>query len=153
MFFFSSRRRHTRCALVTGVQTCALPIYSTRSDLEGAGAEVVQDAVAAPGLAGHADGPAVEDEPQAEQPPLLGRHHRVEGQLDLHRIGLRGEPEPTRETPDVGVDRQAGLVEGDARSEEHTSELQSLMRNSYAVFCLTKKQAHYRPLYPRHTMH
>src|SRR3546814_11953575 len=25
-FFFSSRRRHTRCALVTGVQTCALPI-------------------------------------------------------------------------------------------------------------------------------
>src|SRR3546814_2983934 len=28
LFFFSSRRRHTRCALVTGVQTCALPIYS-----------------------------------------------------------------------------------------------------------------------------
>src|SRR3546814_10644330 len=27
LFFFSSRRRHTRCALVTGVQTCALPIY------------------------------------------------------------------------------------------------------------------------------
>src|SRR3546814_20569993 len=27
-FFFSSRRRHTRCALVTGVQTCALPISS-----------------------------------------------------------------------------------------------------------------------------
>src|SRR3546814_1650103 len=26
-FFFSSRRRHTRCALVTGVQTCALPIF------------------------------------------------------------------------------------------------------------------------------
>src|SRR3546814_11700848 len=26
MFFFSTRRRHTRCALVTGVQTCALPI-------------------------------------------------------------------------------------------------------------------------------
>src|SRR3546814_9090247 len=25
--FFTSRRRHTRCALVTGVQTCALPIY------------------------------------------------------------------------------------------------------------------------------
>src|SRR3546814_8010413 len=29
MFFFSSRRRHTRCALVTGVQTCALPISNT----------------------------------------------------------------------------------------------------------------------------
>src|SRR3546814_8314273 len=37
-FFFSSRRRHTRCALVTGVQTCALPIsvqgYIKRTPLE-----------------------------------------------------------------------------------------------------------------------
>src|SRR3546814_3560615 len=32
-FFFSSRRRHTRCALVTGVQTCALPIF--RGDQKG----------------------------------------------------------------------------------------------------------------------
>src|SRR3546814_6456025 len=31
-FFFSSRRRHTRCALVTGVQTCALPIYAAVSN-------------------------------------------------------------------------------------------------------------------------
>src|SRR3546814_978012 len=30
LFFFSSRRRHTRCALVTGVQTCALPILSDK---------------------------------------------------------------------------------------------------------------------------
>src|SRR3546814_16817378 len=30
VFFFSSRRRHTRCALVTGVQTCALPICGDR---------------------------------------------------------------------------------------------------------------------------
>src|SRR3546814_2179880 len=30
-FFFSSRRRHTRCALVTGVQTCALPICARRN--------------------------------------------------------------------------------------------------------------------------
>src|SRR3546814_18290148 len=30
VFFFSSRRRHTRCALVTGVQTCALPISFAR---------------------------------------------------------------------------------------------------------------------------
>ena len=29
-FFFSSRRRHTRCETVTGVQTCALPISTTR---------------------------------------------------------------------------------------------------------------------------
>src|SRR3546814_18653484 len=33
VFFFSSRRRHTRCALVTGVQTCALPISFDRSSL------------------------------------------------------------------------------------------------------------------------
>src|SRR3546814_3485706 len=31
LFYFSSRRRHTRCALVTGVQTCALPISSSFS--------------------------------------------------------------------------------------------------------------------------
>src|SRR3546814_6475508 len=31
VFFFSSRRRHTRCALVTGVQTCALPILTDSS--------------------------------------------------------------------------------------------------------------------------
>src|SRR3546814_2262702 len=38
-FFFSSRRRKTRCALVTGVQTCALPIYEpgpSEDDYEGA---------------------------------------------------------------------------------------------------------------------
>src|SRR3546814_83604 len=37
-FFFSSRRRHTRCALVTGVQTCALPIclLAARLPLEAA---------------------------------------------------------------------------------------------------------------------
>src|SRR3546814_14104229 len=33
LFFFSSRRRHTRCALVTGVQTCALPIFIKRQRL------------------------------------------------------------------------------------------------------------------------
>src|SRR3546814_4076661 len=38
MFFCSSRRRHTRCALVTGVQTCALPISDAyrRKDYAGA---------------------------------------------------------------------------------------------------------------------
>src|SRR3546814_8455177 len=46
-----------------------------------------------------------------------------------------------------GVQRQMQLYWGvsdarDLRSEEHTSELQSLMRISYAVFCLKKKHAH-----------
>src|SRR3546814_7644315 len=36
LFFFSSRRRHTRCALVTGVQTCALPISR---DVSGEGVQ------------------------------------------------------------------------------------------------------------------
>src|SRR3546814_20406857 len=31
VFFFSSRRRHRRCALVAGVQTCALPIYTSQA--------------------------------------------------------------------------------------------------------------------------
>src|SRR3546814_10084270 len=36
--------------------------------------------------------------------------------------------------------RDVRLAAGPLRSDEHTSELQSLMRNSYAVFCLTKKK-------------
>src|SRR3546814_3948362 len=36
-FFFSSRRRHTRCALVTGVQTCALPISTKSQSAEAYG--------------------------------------------------------------------------------------------------------------------
>src|SRR3546814_974551 len=40
-FFFSSRRRHTRCALVTGVQTCALPISLRRSPPASVGLLVV----------------------------------------------------------------------------------------------------------------
>src|SRR3546814_5553406 len=49
--------------------------------------------------------------------------------------------------PDVIVGTSIGAVVGGVhlRSEEHTSELQSLMRISYAVFCLKKKknQKHY----------
>src|SRR3546814_4934172 len=39
------------------------------------------------------------------------------------------------------------------RSEEHTSELQSLMRISYAVFCLKKKKQNTVPSCYNHTMH
>src|SRR3546814_1919053 len=41
LFFFSSRRRHTRCALVTGVQTCALPILSDNILLYRSGGNLV----------------------------------------------------------------------------------------------------------------
>src|SRR3546814_1145507 len=49
-----------------------------------------------------------------------------------------------RHAPDAGLKILLGKVramiaEGGGRSEEHTSELQSLMRSSYAVFCLKKK--------------
>src|SRR3546814_170836 len=43
-FFFSSRRRHTRCALVTGVQTCALPISAGKTAVILAEAQVVAHA-------------------------------------------------------------------------------------------------------------
>src|SRR3546814_9575900 len=41
-FFFSSRRRHTRCALVTGVQTCALPISECRTQRRDQRRQVLQ---------------------------------------------------------------------------------------------------------------
>src|SRR3546814_1875051 len=44
-----------------------------------------------------------------------------------------------RTAPILPYYRQKGLLEAVDRSEEHTSELQSLMRISYAVFCLKKK--------------
>src|SRR3546814_9540256 len=45
-FFFSSRRRHTRCALVTGVQTCALPICTDITALKQA-EQKLRDAIEA----------------------------------------------------------------------------------------------------------
>src|SRR3546814_9798541 len=54
-FLFSSRRRHTSCALVTGVQTCALPIYG-HAVVQGYGGrlddwrEVRKQALATPGV-------------------------------------------------------------------------------------------------------
>src|SRR3546814_1529172 len=47
----------------------------------------------------------------------------------------------TKSTPaTVLLKKAAGITSGSKRSEEHTSELQSLMRISYAVFCLKKKK-------------
>src|SRR3546814_4212032 len=55
-FFFSSRRRHTRCALVTGVQTCALPIYE-QSEKKLNSAKYLEDVNALPTLR---DAPAID---------------------------------------------------------------------------------------------
>src|SRR3546814_7518861 len=54
IFFFSSRRRHTRCALVTGVQTCALPIFPDGRSLD-LGRMVATDTSGASGLADRID--------------------------------------------------------------------------------------------------
>src|SRR3546814_6980389 len=51
------------------------------------------------------------------------------------RAGRRGRP-----AADESPARRAPAPGRTSRSEEHTSELQSLMRNSYAVFCLKKKK-------------
>src|SRR3546814_2804281 len=47
IFFFSSRRRHTRCAVVTGVQTCALPIFSGAARKLGRAQSAISHAVKA----------------------------------------------------------------------------------------------------------
>src|SRR3546814_12782219 len=50
-----------------------------------------------------------------------------------------GQPFRQRGLADAGLAHQQRIVLAPSRSEEHTSELQSLMRISYAVFCLKKK--------------
>src|SRR3546814_2314575 len=59
-------------------------------------------------------------------------------------IGLpRTEGDCTRLAITTGSKPDTWIVEPRNRSEEHTSELQSLMRTSYAVFCLKKKKISY----------
>src|SRR3546814_4431793 len=66
---------------------------------------------------------------------------------DLSLDGLRGVVDTIKQIQHLASLKGKLLLAGelrdaaevDARSEEHTSELQSLMRISYAVFCLKKK--------------
>src|SRR3546814_7529816 len=136
MFFFSSIRRHTRCALVTGVQTCALPISLGDS---------------------YRVGVAIEELPPGKQSSPAHWHvfeeehlFLLEGRLTL-RIGAETHVMTAGDYACFPAGQQAGhclVNDSDAlaryvivgeRSEEHTSELQSLMRISYAVFCLNKE--------------
>src|SRR3546814_7836586 len=116
-FFFSSRRRHTRCALVTGVQTCALPILVAEAQRSRAPIQAVADRVSGwfvPGV--------------------------VLVAVATFVIWMLVGPEPR--FGHALLNAIAVLII--ARSEEHTSELQSLMRISYAVFCLKKKKTKIR---------
>src|SRR3546814_3209939 len=68
--------------------------------------------------------------PTVEKPSKLGRQPQ------------RLAEAPLEEQPVLDAARSSAAPEPGFRSEEHTSELQSLMRSSYAVFCLKKKQMH-----------
>src|SRR3546814_4508251 len=113
------RSGHTSCALVTGVQTCALPICWLLRPRRARDDRVHHD-----GDGGRCAAHAFQNCVLRRR--LLRRHSCL--QLPAQR---RSQELPLRHWH-----RQVQPV---WRSEEHTSELQSLMRNSYAVFCLKKK--------------
>src|SRR3546814_7329622 len=143
--FLSSRRRHTRCALVTGVQTCALPIFCRPASFRTPGAPAApawaqansRRAAAARrsgtggcGSCRHLLCVAALAEAFAQRRESIAHSapHENEEERD-EEDGEQGRGQHPAD--DRGADRDATV-----RSEEHTSELQSLMRNSYAVFCL-----------------
>src|SRR3546814_2723026 len=123
-FFFSSRRRHTRCALVTGVQTCALPIFLMDMEIARIAAfrrdrrHRIERLTAKKGDLNIFVEAVDAEEPVRRRLALPGR--AIEGRVPFDRLS-----HPRNHLFD--------------RSEEHTSELQSLMSIPYAVFCLKKK--------------
>src|SRR3546814_3646974 len=117
------------CALVTGVQTCALPIYPIYRSF------VLLNPSQSLVLAALSDVPVVYD--------FGGGDVRSGGVGAIVTNYLQNAARQKIEGVDVAADYTLPLDErsvlhfnGSARSEEHTSELQSLMRISYAVFCL-----------------
>src|SRR3546814_5441649 len=118
-FFFSSRRRHTSGALVTGVQTCALPILG-RQHADARRGDAHQRDRDEEGVFAAQPVAQIAEKDRAQRPHAKARAERGEREQKGGSLVLRGEEQ---------------LAD---RSEEHTSELQSLMRISYAVFCLKK---------------
>src|SRR3546814_4095636 len=86
--------------------------------------------------------------------PLLGVR-RAAIRDWLHARGESWIDDPANENPrSVRASARAAIARGEAesgRSEEHTSELQSLMRISYAVFCLKKKKQRPNKTTTKHT--
>src|SRR3546814_1817741 len=117
-FFFSSRRGHTRCALVTGVQTCALPIYGNTGGLRP-GQEAFARILSPLGYEVTGTYPLP--------------HLRMTGRAWAHRD--RPEELPQFFVSELHVDRfDPEFALAARRSEEQTSELQSLMRIYNPVF-------------------
>src|SRR3546814_2560629 len=128
MFFFSSRRRHTRCALVTGVQTCALPIYEASHPTGSLKHRLARSLFLYALCNGRLQaGQAVVDASSGSTAISEAWFARLLGLPFVAVMPACTAP------PKIEAVRALG------RSEEHTSELQSLMRISYAVFCLKKK--------------
>src|SRR3546814_1220295 len=132
-FFFSSRRRHTRCALVTGVQTCALPICTnnpiTLNITGGAPTSVAVGTAPAHGTA-TASGTSITYTPAAG--------YAGSDSFTYTAANASGTSAPATVSVTIASavpDAPTGAT-ATSRSEAHTSELQSLMRTSYAVFCL-----------------
>src|SRR3546814_10081600 len=139
-FFFSSRRRHTRCALVTGVQTCALPI-SDQCKRDGDQAEDrLPD-----GFKGQVQGNKDDNkhnrrnEHQCLLPSdqvlvlsapfqVIPLRHAGHCMADLLNGFLYGAAKVAVAHVEKHRSAKHGIVR--TRSEEHTSELQSLMRLS-----------------------
>src|SRR3546814_7331495 len=128
-FFFSSRRRHTRCALVTGVQTCALPISSDLNNYTVNGFEL-----------GNPDGNTHRLPLDIVSGQLLNRVEVTKAKTaDLDAQGIGGMINLVTQTAFDFAEPFVLSANAQVRSEEHTSELQSQMRISYAVFCLKTK--------------
>src|SRR3546814_9963287 len=133
-FFFSSRRRHTICALVTGVQTCALPIcaFLIFSMMAIITAEVI----------GNKTGVQINGIYINQLTEKLGPDALSKLGLGLDVSFFMAASWAYVTLAFVVFFYCLGSLfdeRRDRRSEEHTSELQSLMRISYAVFCLKKK--------------
>src|SRR3546814_1852781 len=76
----------------------------------------------------------------AKHPSYATAHENL-GDIYAALAGAAYSKAATLDTADQAVRRKLAVINqlDTGRSEEHTSELQSLMRNSYAVFCLKKK--------------
>src|SRR3546814_5609477 len=74
----------------------------------------------------------------ARRSPTRSRHARPSWPSNPFRLGSHGEGRSETGGP-LHKGRTMGYEDLANRSEEHTSELQSLMRHSYAVFCVKKK--------------